>query len=58
MFQLTGVSIEIVNFSLNIIVVQLKLFNIGAQQFIIFAHSRGSLFESESFVEELFVIGQ
>ena len=58
MFELTRVPVQVVNFSLYLVVVEVALFHVGAEELVILADSGCGLFEPESLVEELFVVGE
>jgi hypothetical protein len=45
-FELTRVPVQVVDFSLYIVVVELELFHVGAEELVILADSGCGLFES------------
>lgn len=49
--ELTCIFFEVIYFALDVVVVESEFLGVAGQQFVVFADSCGSLFESESLVE-------
>lgn len=49
--ELACIFLEVIYFAFDVVVVEVEFFGVAGQQFVVFADSCGSLFESESLVE-------
>jgi hypothetical protein len=55
--ELAGVLLEVIDFAFDVVVVEVEFLGVACQQFVVLAHSGCGLVQSESLVEEFFVVG-